>query len=37
MEGAGRAVELFWDKKEKEDEVRRKPWSTSCEVQPRRN
>ena len=28
MEGAGRALELFWDRKEKEDEVRRKPWST---------
>ena len=32
MEGAGRALELFWDRKEKEDEVRRKPWSTSHEV-----
>ena len=25
MEGAGRALELFWDRKEKEDEVKRKP------------
>ena len=23
MEGAGRALELFWDRKEKEDEVKR--------------
>ena len=36
MEGAGRALELFWDRKEKEDEVRRKPWSTSHEVRPTR-
>ena len=34
MEGAGRALELFWDRKEKEDEVKRKPWSTSREVRP---
>ena len=34
MEGAGRALELFWDRKEKEDEVKRKPWSASHEVQP---
>ena len=34
MEGAGRALELFWDRKEKEDEVKRKPWSTSHEVRP---
>ena len=32
MEGAGKALELFWDRKEKEDKVKRKPWSTSCEV-----
>ena len=32
MEGAGRALELFWDRKEEEDEVRRKPWSTSHKV-----
>ena len=36
MEGAGRALELFWDRKEKEDEVKRKPWSTSREVRPTR-
>ena len=34
MEGAGRALELFWDRKEKEDEVKRKPWSTSRKVRP---
>ena len=33
MEGAGRALELFWDRKEKEDKVKRKPWSTSHKVQ----
>ena len=32
MEGAGRALELFWNRKEEEDEVRRKPWSTSHKV-----
>ena len=36
MEGAGRALELFWDRKEKEDKVKRKPWSTSRKVQPTR-
>ena len=34
MEGAGRALELFWDRKEKEDRVKRKPWSASSEVRP---